>query len=262
MKWNIMAHNHLLIRDQETTRFITINRESKLNALNTKVLAELHVAISNALADQRIRGVVLTGAGEKAFVAGADISEFSTFNLDQGRKLAQEGQHKVFDVIHHANKPFLAAINGYALGGGLELALACHMRIAAPHAKLGLPEVSLGLIPGYGGTQRLTQLVGRGRSLELILTGDPVSAEKALEYGLVNEVVDADELLSKAAEILHKIASRSPHAVAAAIHAVNAGLDPKQDGFEVEIAAFSQCFGTADFNEGVKAFLEKRKPSF
>src|SRR5690606_2467737 len=154
----------------------------KLNALNKAILTELHHAIVDALSDKKIRGVVLTGAGGKAFVAGADIREFSTFNREQGRKLAQEGQYNVFNLIHRASKPFIAAINGYALGGGLELSLACHMRMAVPHAKLGLPEVSLGLIPGYGGTQRLTQLVGRGRTLEMILTGDPISAEEAYAY--------------------------------------------------------------------------------
>lgn len=251
-----------MIQDEGMIRFMTINREDKLNALNTAVLAELHAAISEALADQQVRGVVLTGAGEKAFVAGADIREFASFDPGQGRRLAQDGHRKVFDLIHHAGKPFLAAINGYALGGGLELALACHLRIAVPHAKLGLPEVSLGLIPGYGGTQRLTQLVGRGRALEMILTGDMVTAEKAQEFGLVNDVVAMPVLRQKATEILLKIASRSPNAVAAAIQAVNAGLDPKENGYEVEIEAFAKCFGTADFNEGVSAFLEKRKPSF
>lgn len=257
-----MAFQQLMIQDEGVIRFMIINREDKLNALNRAVLAELHTAISEALADQQVRGVVLTGAGEKAFVAGADIREFASFDQEQGRRLAQEGHRKVFDLIHHASKPFLAAINGYALGGGLELALACHFRIAVPHAKLGLPEVSLGLIPGYGGTQRLTQLVGRGRALEMILTGDMITAEKAQEFGLVNDVVVMPALRPKATEMLLKIASRSPSAVAAAIQAVNAGLDPKKNGYEVEIEAFAKCFGTADFNEGVSAFLAKRKPSF
>ena len=257
-----MAYQNLLIHDEGYARRITINREAKLNALNKVTLAELHDAITEALANKAIRGIMLTGAGDKAFVAGADIAEFSAFNVDQGRELAREGQTTVFDVIHHAHKPIIAAINGYALGGGLELALACHIRIAASHAKLGLPEVSLGLIPGYGGTQRLTQLVGRGRAMEMILTGDMIAAAEALAYGLVNHVVEPQELLAKAEAVLSQIARRSPNAVGAAIRAVNAGLDPTQNGFETEIAEFGACFGTADFHEGVSAFLAKRKPNF
>lgn len=257
-----MEFQHLLIRDELPIRIITINREDKLNALNNAILAELHRAINDALTDDNVRGVVLTGAGEKAFVAGADIAEFAAFDVGQARRLAQDGHRNVFDLIHHAGKPFVAAINGYALGGGLELALACHLRVAARHAKLGLPEVTLGLIPGYGGTQRLTQLVGRGRALELILTADMITAEKALEVGLVNDVVDQTELLSCAIAILRNIASRSPLAIAAAIRAVNAGLGTATNGFEVEIDEFAACFGTADFKEGVSAFLAKRKPNF
>lgn len=257
-----MAYENLIIRDEGHVRFITINRESKLNALNKDTLEELHIALRETFQDENVRGAVLTGAGEKAFVAGADISEFSTYDEGQGRELAREGHRKVFDLIQNAPKPVVAAINGFALGGGLELALACHLRIASMNAKLGLPEVSLGLIPGYGGTQRLTQLVGRGRALEMILTGDMIAAEKGLEYGLINHVVDQEELLTKATEILNKIASRSPNAVQAAIRAVNAGFHAHQNGFEAEIDEFGKCFGTADFKEGVAAFLEKRKPKF
>ncbi|SEL81447.1 enoyl-CoA hydratase/isomerase family protein [Parapedobacter koreensis] len=255
-----MAYQNLVIRDEGPIRHIVINREDKLNALNKPTLAALHDAISDAMATDSVRGIILTGAGEKAFVAGADIAEFAAFDAQQGRELAQEGHTAVFDRIHHANKPVIAAINGYALGGGLELALACHIRIAATHAKLGLPEVSLGLIPGYGGTQRLTQLVGRGKALEIILTGDMISAAEALEYGVVNHVVEPADLIPKATSLLLRIASRSPNAVAAAIRAVNAGLT--QQGFETEIREFGQCFGTPDFKEGVSAFLEKRKPNF
>lgn len=258
----MMTYENLLIHDDGKLRRIVINRESKLNALNKAALAELHEAISGALTDDAIRGIVLTGTGEKAFVAGADIAEFSSFDPVQGRELARDGQRRVFDVIHHAHKPIVAAINGYALGGGLELALACHIRIAAAHAKLGLPEVSLGLIPGYGGTQRLPQLVGRGRALEMILTGDMISATEAYEYGMVNHVVDAADLLAKAEGILHRIASRSPNAVGAAIRAVNASLGPAEDGFATETNEFGACFGTPDFKEGVAAFLAKRKPNF
>lgn len=257
-----MVYQSLRVQDAGYIRRITIAREAKLNALNKTTLAELHDAITAALASDGVRGIVLTGAGEKAFVAGADIGEFASFSADQGQALAREGQAKVFDVICHATKPVVAAINGFALGGGLELALACHIRVAASHAKLGLPEVSLGLIPGYGGTQRLTQLVGRGRALEMILTGDMVTAAEALEYGLLNHVVEPEDLLYKAESILNRIAGRSLSAVAAAIKAVNAGLRDADTGFETEVIEFGRRFATPDFKEGVSAFLEKRKPNF
>lgn len=255
-----MAYSSITVQHEDKAALITITRESKLNALNGATLRELNQAIRAALGDPAVRGIILTGAGEKAFVAGADISEFAHFDPSQGRQLAQDGHDLVFDLIHHASKPVLAAINGFALGGGLELALACHIRVASQTAKLGLPEVSLGLIPGYGGTQRLTQLVGRGRALEMILTGDMVSAEQAETFGLVNYVVEPDALLDKAKAIIARIASRSAQAVAAAITAVNAGLG--QDGFNVEIEEFGKRFGTDEFREGVDAFLSKRKPNF
>lgn len=257
-----MTYQNLIVSDNDYIRHIVINRVEKLNALNRQTLAELHDAIADALAADAIRGIVLTGAGEKAFVAGADISEFANFDAAGGRALAYEGQTNVFDLIHNAGKPIIAAINGYALGGGLELALACHIRIAVASAKLGLPETSLGLIPGYGGTQRLTQLVGRGRALEMILTGDMISANEALEYGFVNHIVEQADLLTKAEGILQRIASRSRTAVSAAIKAVNASLGSVTPGFETEINLFGQCFETPDFKEGVRAFLEKRKPNF
>jgi len=257
-----MTYQNLLIQDTGYIRRITIAREAKLNALNKATLAELHEAITAALASDTVRGVLLTGAGEKAFVAGADIAEFAAFNADEGRELAHNGQATVFDLIHHATKPVVAAINGFALGGGLELALACHIRVAAGHAKLGLPEVSLGLIPGYGGTQRLTQLAGRGRALEMILTGDIFTATEAQGFGIINYVVEPAELLAKAESILRRISTRSPNAVASAIKAVNAVFENARTGFEAEIDLFGQCFGTPDFKEGVAAFLEKRKPNF
>ena len=257
-----MSYQNLVVSNDGYICRIVINREEKLNALNKLTLSELQDAITTALSSDAIRGIVLTGAGEKAFVAGADISEFANMNTDQGRILAQEGQAELFNRIQEAGKPVIAAINGYTLGGGLELALACHMRIAATHAKLGLPEVSLGLIPGYGGTQRLTQLAGRGKALEMILTGDMISAQEALEYGIVNHIVEQADLLAKAEEILHRIATRSRSAVSAAIQAVNASLGSVEKGFETEIHLFGKCFGTPDFKEGVTAFLEKRKPNF
>lgn len=255
-----MEYSTLQIAIEDSICLITINREKKLNALNKETLNELHRAITSALRNEGINSIIISGMGKKAFVAGADISEFSDYDTEEGRALATEGQTKVFDVIHHAGKPIIAAINGYALGGGLELALACHMRVSSNQAKLGFPEVSLGLIPGYGGTQRLTQLIGKGLALEMILTGDMLTAERAHGIGLINHIVAPDELISKAKEILSVIGSRSPQAVAAAIKAVNASQ--QTSGYEVEIDEFSKRFGTDEFKEGVDAFLTKRKPSF
>jgi enoyl-CoA hydratase len=257
-----MTYENLLLEIKDRVLWITINRESKLNALNKATLAELHFALSDAFQNPEVGGIILSGAGSKAFVAGADISEFAGLSLDEGRVFAQEGHHKVMDIIHNSEKPIIAAINGFALGGGLELAMACHIRIAADNAKLGLPEVTLGLIPGYGGTQRLAQLVGRGRALELILTADMIAAEQALQIGLVNQVVSQDDLMATAAEKMQKILSRAPVALAAAIQAVNASLVDGVNGFEVEIDQFGRCFDTEDFKEGVAAFLEKRKANF
>jgi len=257
-----MTYNNLLSEIKDQVLHLTINRESKLNALNKETLAELADAIAFAESSADIRAVLLTGAGDKAFVAGADISEFSSFNAEQGEQLAVKGQITVFDAIEHCSKPVVAAINGFALGGGLELAMACHIRIASTGAKLGLPEVSLGLIPGYGGTQRLTNLVGKGHAIEMITTADMITAERAAAIGLVNHVVPKEELLSKALEILDKIKTRAPLAIANAIVAINAATNPQLNGFEVEIAAFGKCFNTEDFKEGVTAFLEKRKPVF
>uniref|UniRef100_F4CAQ9 Enoyl-CoA hydratase n=1 Tax=Sphingobacterium sp. (strain 21) TaxID=743722 RepID=F4CAQ9_SPHS2 len=257
-----MTYQYLLTTIEGEILKITINREQKLNALNRDTLRELNQAITTGLQDKNVTGIVITGAGEKAFVAGADISEFAGFDESQGRDLATKGQVEVFNLIHHAEKPIVAAINGFALGGGLEIAMACHIRIASHTARLGLPEVSLGLIPGYGGTQRLTQLVGRGNAMELILTGNMINAEKALQIGLVNHVVPADEVISKSEEIINDIAKRSPRAVAAAIRAINASLVAGEEGFNVEIDEFAKCFATADFQEGVAAFLERRQPQF
>jgi enoyl-CoA hydratase len=257
-----MKFENLLIDRKERIQYITINRESKLNALNKATLAELHIAVLDAFADPKIGGIIITGAGAKAFVAGADISEFSSFNAEQGRELSREGHSTVFDLIAEGSKPVIAAINGFALGGGLELAMACHIRVASNNAKLGLPEVTLGLIPGYGGTQRLTQLVGKGKALEMIMTADMITADDAYQFGLVNHVVAPDQLLAKAEEILNKILLRAPLAIASAITAVNASLKHDQDGFETEITEFGKCFGTEDLKEGVTAFLEKRKPEF
>ncbi|MDQ8006500.1 MAG: enoyl-CoA hydratase-related protein [Pedobacter sp.] len=257
-----MEYQQTLAELKNGILYITINRPQKLNALNKEVLTELAHAVASAQTDKEIRAILLTGAGEKAFVAGADISEFQNYNLEEGRQLAKDGHDNVFNAIENSTKPVIAAINGFALGGGLELAMACHIRIASENAKLGLPEVTLGLIPGYGGTQRLAQLVGKGLALEMIFTADMISAEKALQIGLVNHVVPQTDLLAKADELIEKIKSRAPLALASAIKAVNAGFNPKADGFQTEINEFGNCFNTDDFKEGTTAFLEKRKPEF
>lgn len=257
-----MTYNQIIAEVKENILYITINRAQKLNALNKEVLAELADVIAFATKSDEVSGVLLTGAGDKAFVAGADISEFQDYNLEEGKELAKKGHANVFDAIENCPKPFVAAINGFALGGGLELAMACHIRVASQNAKLGLPEVTLGLIPGYGGTQRLTQLVGKGRAIEMITTADMITAEKAEQIGLVNYVVAQAELINKAEEILNKIKLRAPLAVASAIKAVNASSNYKLNGFELEIDEFANCFQTDDFKEGVSAFLEKRKATF
>lgn len=254
-----MSYQNILIENKGRIQYITINRESKMNALDKDTLTEMYTAFTEAFANPQTGGIIITGAGSKAFVAGGDISEFNKLNVAGGRQQARGGHH-VFDLITNGTKPVIAAINGFALGGGLELAMACHVRVAAEGAKLGLPEVSLGLIPGYGGTQRLPQLVGRGRALEMILTAGMITAVEALQYGLVNHVTAADNLRAMAGEILDKMLTRSPLALAAAIKAVNAAGTP--EGYQTEINIFGDCFGTADMREGVAAFLEKRKPDF
>jgi enoyl-CoA hydratase len=257
-----MEFENILTETKDSIQYITINRESKLNALNKATLAELHTAFFNAFNNPLVSGIIITGAGIKAFVAGADISEFVNLDAESGTTLARNNQIDVFDLIANGNKPVIAAINGFALGGGLELALACHIRIAAETAKMGLPEVTLGLIPGYGGTQRLTQLVGKGKALEMILTADMITAADALNYGLVTHVVGQEALLDKARELMLKIISRAPLALSAAIRSVNAGLTDGVNGYETEIGEFGKCFGTEDFKEGVAAFLQKRKAVF
>lgn len=255
-----MHTENISIEIAEQIMVITITRESKLNALNKQTLTELSGAIADGQKNESIRGIIITGAGEKAFVAGADIAEFNNYSAAEGKELAREGQAKVFNLIEQCSKPVIAAVNGFALGGGLELAMACHIRIASENARLGLPEVSLGLIPGYGGTQRLTQLVGKGKAVEMITTADMITAQEALTIGLVNHVVPQAELMAKATEILNKVKLRAPIAVANAIAAINAaGTD---QGYETEIDRFGDCFNTEDFKEGTSAFIEKRKPVF
>lgn len=257
-----MGYKNILVSEKDAIATIIINRPNKLNALNKATIQELHKAFTEAEADQDIRVIIVTGSGEKAFVAGADIAEFADFNVRQGADLAQTGQKLLFNYVENLSKPVLAAVNGFALGGGLELAMACHFRIASDNAKMGLPEVSLGVIPGYGGTQRLPQLVGKGKAMEMIMTAGMITAAEALRYGLVNHVVPQDQLLDMTNELAGKIKRNSPMAIAAAIKAVNAGFAAGTDGFSVEIDQFGKSFGTEDFEEGTTAFLEKRRPEF
>jgi enoyl-CoA hydratase len=241
---------------------ITVNRPDKLNALNKQTIEELHETLVEAENITEIRAVILTGAGQKAFVAGADIAEFANFSIDQGKQLSSSGHFKIFNFIENYSKPIIAAVNGFALGGGLELAMACHIRVVSDNAKMGLPEVSLGLIPGYGGTQRLAHLVGKGKAFEMIVTADMINATDAYKWGLANYITTQEELLNKCFEITNKIASKSPTAIRTAIKVINAGYNPQLNGFEVEIEEFGKSFGTGDFKEGVSAFLEKRKANF
>jgi enoyl-CoA hydratase len=240
---------------------IIINRPDKLNALNKDVFTDMEKATDEIQNNPAIKSAIITGAGEKAFVAGADIAEFNGLNKDAAMALAKRGQD-IFFKIENSSKPVIAAVNGFALGGGCELAMACNFRIASDNAKFGQPEVNLGLIPGYGGTQRLTQLIGKGRAIELLISGNMIDAATALQYGLVNYVVPANELLNKAITILSFINTKAPLAIAAAIKAANAVYDETQNGYTTEINAFGECFDTADMKEGTTAFLEKRKANF
>ncbi|WP_104735014.1 enoyl-CoA hydratase/isomerase family protein [Hanstruepera ponticola] len=257
-----MANENILSKTENGITYITINRPSKLNALNKATIQELHDAFEEADADKETKVIIVTGSGEKAFVAGADISEFADFDVENGGKLAAKGQELLFDFVENLGTPVIAAVNGFALGGGLELALACHFRLASLNAKMGLPEVSLGVIPGYGGTQRLPQLVGKGRAMEMVMTAGMIEANQALEYGLVNHVTSQEELIPLAEKIAGKIMRNSSVAIKGAIKAVNANYQDGINGFDVEISEFGNCFGTADFKEGTTAFLEKRKADF
>lgn len=241
---------------------ITINRPDKLNALNAQVLSNLDTILQDVYQEKNIHGVIITGSGEKAFVAGADISEFSQLNADEAYRLARKGQD-IFSTIERSPKPIIAAVNGFALGGGCELALACHIRIASSNAKFGQPEVNLGLIPGYGGTQRLPHLVGKGKAMEIILSGNMVDATEAHRIGLINHITTPEELIPYTTSLLKTILSKSPSAVSKCIAAINAVYDPATTGgFESEARLFSECAGSEEMKEGVSAFLEKRKPVF
>ncbi len=241
---------------------ITINRPDKLNALNKSVIEELSAAIDEIINNAEIKSAIITGAGPKAFVAGADITEFLSLDANGGKALAKKGQDILFNKIENSPKPIVAAVNGFALGGGCELAMACHFRLASENAKFGQPEVNLGLIPGYGGTQRLVQLIGKGKALELLMSGNMIDAIEAKQSGLVNHITTAENLLEQTKQILTVINSKAPLAVAACIKAANAVFDECKNGFEVEVEEFGKCFGTEDMKEGVTAFLEKRKADF
>jgi enoyl-CoA hydratase len=254
--------DNVLIKQEGNLRYLTINRPSKLNALNSELIKVLASELRAADEDKETRAVILTGSGEKAFVAGADISEFSDYDEYEGRELSEKGQKQLFTAVERMGTPVIAAVNGFALGGGLELAMACHIRVASENARMGLPEVSLGVIPGYGGTQRLAQLVGKGKAVELITTAKMVDAEEAFRLGLVNYVVPLEDLISKCEEIAKNIAVNSPKAIALAIRSVNAQYLEGVDGYAVEIDSFGECFKTEDFKEGTSAFMEKRKPRF
>ena len=255
-------YKNILLEQDNDISIITINRPNKLNALNRETIQELHDAFKMADEDLSTKVVIITGSGEKAFVAGADISEFANFKVKEGKNLAAKGQELLFDFIENLSTPVIAAVNGFALGGGLELAMACHFRVASDNAKMGLPEVSLGVIPGYGGTQRLPNLIGKGRAMEMIMTAGMIDANQALAYGLVNHVTSQNNLLPLCEKIALKISRNSSVAISAAIRAINANYKDGINGFEVEINEFGNCFGTQDFVEGTTAFLEKRKADF
>jgi enoyl-CoA hydratase len=254
-------HKNLILDLQDGILTITIDRASKLNALDTETIQEIKTTMQEVYDNDAVKGVIITGEGDRAFAAGADISEISELNEVIGRRFAERGQ-EIFGMIEYCTKPVIAAVNGYALGGGCELAMACHIRVASENAKFGQPEVTLGIIPGYGGTQRLTQLIGKGRAMEMLMTGDTISAKVAKKYGLVNHVTSFEDLLPKCHEILRKIISKAPLAVGLIVDCVNAVYEKEEHGYQTEANSFSRCCGSVDFQEGTRAFLEKRKPEF
>lgn len=256
-----MSYQNILTAKEDGIFQITLNRPDKLNALNYQTIQEVGMALREANNDPEIMAVLITGSGEKAFAAGADISEFAAYSREEAEKLSRDGNH-VFTSIERSPKPVLAAVNGFALGGGCELAMACHLRVASENARFGQPEVNLGLTPGYAGTQRLVQLIGKGKALEYLMTADMIPAAEAHRLGLVNYVVPQAELIGKSKEILQKIAGKAPLAIAAVIRCVNSHFAYDEDGFETEVEEFSECFDSEDFKEGTAAFLEKRKAEF
>ena len=257
-----MTPENIILEHEKGIATIYVNRPEKLNALNKATIQELHETLKLVEENPDVHVLIITGSGEKAFVAGADIAEFAHFSTEEGAQLAAKGQQILFDFIENMKTPVIAAINGFALGGGLELAMACHFRIASENAKMGLPETSLGVIPGYGGTQRLPQIIGKGRAMEMIMTAGMIDAETAKMYGLVNHVVPQSDLHSAYMTIATRIMKNSPVAIGKAIEAINANYISGINGFDVEIKNFGDCFATEDFKEGTTAFLEKRKAEF
>ena len=257
-----MDYKNIFSESNEGLMKIFINRPSKLNALNKETINELSSLFKEAENDTNTKVIIITGGGTKAFIAGADISEFANFNQEQGEKLSAEGHSLLFDLVENLSTPVIAAINGFALGGGLELAMSAHFRVASDNAKMGLPETSLGVIPGYGGTQRLTKLIGKGKAMEMVMSAGMITSDEAEKYGLVNYVVAQEELIPFCEKLASKIMRNSPVAISGAIKAINASTNNSLDGFKVEIEEFGSCFATEDFKEGTKAFLEKRKAVF
>lgn len=257
-----MEYKNILTTNKEQVCYIVIHREKQLNSLNEETIIELNNAILLAEKDKNTRCIIITGSGDKAFVAGADIKEFAEFTTKEGENLSRRGQELLFDLLEKLKTPSIAAINGFALGGGLELAMSCHVRLASDNAKMGLPEVSLGVIPGYGGTQRLAHLVGKGKAIEMIVTAQMIDAFEAKDLGLVNHVCSPDKLIPLAERIAAKIKRNSPLAISKAIKSINSGFKDGLNGFEVEKTEFGSCFETKDFIEGTTAFLEKRKANF
>lgn len=252
----------ILTENKDGILFITINRPDKLNALNKDVIADLSKAVDELTNNADLKGAILTGAGEKSFVAGADITEFIGQSATEGAAIAQIGQDQVFNKIENCPKPIIAAVNGFSLGGGCELAMACHFRTASVKAKFGQPEVNLGLIPGYGGTQRLAALIGKGKAMELLMTADMIGAEEAKNLGLVNHVFEVDTLLEETEKIMRKIMTKAPIAVSKIIGLVNEATTVSPTGLANEVTAFGECFGTEDMKEGTTAFVEKRAAVF
>ncbi len=256
-----MDFSLITVTTEDGITTITINRPDKMNALNIQLLSEIDKAFDEVYDNDEVRGVIITGSGAKAFAAGADIAEFSNFTSEKAKEMSANG-HRIFNKIESCSKPVIAAVNGFALGGGCELAMSCHMRLASENAKFGQPEVTLGVIPGYGGTQRLLRYVGMAKGIELLLTADMINAEEALRFGLVNHITTLEELIPKCKQILQKIMSKSPLVVDQIIACANSYYNKNEDGFELEIDEFGNCFDTDDFKEGTNAFLEKRKANF
>lgn len=256
-----MAYKNILTQIDNSVCIITVNRPDKLNALNKETIAEIGQAVKAVEGEASVRVIIITGAGAKSFVAGADISEFASYTAEQGKELACHGQ-RVFNSIEQCSKPVIAAVNGFALGGGCELAMACHIRYASDNAKFGQPEVKLGLTPGYAGTQRLPRLIGMGRAIELLITGEMIDAQEALRTGLVNKVTTQDDLMNACLQLAGKIVQQAPVAVAEVLKCVRDYESKSANGFETEINSFGHCITTEDFKEGTSAFLEKRKPVF